>query len=157
TGRLGAALRHRGGYDVFGVDISEAMLRRVALERGYRLARGDAFHLPFATGAFDAVVALRLVFHFADLEPVIRELARLARAGGVVVFETCNWSIRSYFALGGNEWGPRICSHGRRQVESILARVGLVVQQTVSAFLFAPRVYQIVGPRGAGGLENVER
>lgn len=46
---------------------------------------GDALALPFASGAFDAVVAAFSLNHVADLAGALREAARVTRSGGAVV------------------------------------------------------------------------
>jgi glycogen(starch) synthase len=89
-GRVAAPLAER--HEVTLVDISEEMLA----EAGDRcppqvhLVQADARELPFADGSFDVVVALDLLPHLSDVAQALRELARVARAGGRVVFDTTN-------------------------------------------------------------------
>jgi len=154
TGRLGTALGRV--YEVFGVDLSPAMLRQAQSTGRYRLALGDAFTLPFASGSFDAVVALRLLFHFSDPEPILRELARVTCPGGAVVFETSNWSPRARLALDAAHWGPPVFVHRREHVERLLRRVGLHPQRTVDAFLLSPVLSRLLPARGAAALEWLE-
>jgi SAM-dependent methyltransferase len=91
------------GSDLYGSDVSESMLRyardryardRYARERyageGYEndglgerfaLASGSVTALPFADGAFDCVVSMRLLHHFGEPDvrlQAVRELARIA-------------------------------------------------------------------------------
>jgi SAM-dependent methyltransferase len=78
------------GYQVVGSDVSHLFLRD-ALER-----HGDAAHLafvqsdpgphlPFRDGAFDAVAAVNVIEHVAEPGPMLRQLARVLRPGGVLV------------------------------------------------------------------------
>ena len=73
-----------------GFDLSPEMLRRTwsRLRRAGlrpRLVEGNAVHLPFASGALDAV-ALTFVFSaIPDGQPAIDEMARVLRPGGVLV------------------------------------------------------------------------
>jgi len=87
TGLLGAFLRRAGRTPdaLFGVDISEGMLRR-ARTRGVTVVQADVAHLPFPDGQFDAVssfTVLRIIP--SDEERVLREMARVLRPGGRLV------------------------------------------------------------------------
>ena len=73
-------------------DLTPAMLeavRRTAAERGLanietRQARAEA--LPFADGAFDAVLCRFTAHHWADVETGLREARRVLKPGGLAVF-----------------------------------------------------------------------
>lgn len=76
-----------------GVDLSPeilALARR--LHPGVTFCTGDALHLPFAPGSFDAAVAGFLVPHLADHRGALAELHRVLRPGGALALST---------------WGPR--------------------------------------------------
>ncbi len=98
-----------------GVDDAPGMLRRAAeitesseacesvpnrLTPAWVLA--DALRLPFAAGAFDAVLATNLLFLLADPAAGIAALARVARPGGVVAFvnpsDAMSWVAAKDFA-----------------------------------------------------------
>jgi ubiquinone/menaquinone biosynthesis C-methylase UbiE len=74
-----------------GVDSSPAMLARVCpLPAGWALQRADAGSLPFDAESFDVAVAAYLV-HVLDAParmPVLREIRRVLRRGGVLVTVT---------------------------------------------------------------------
>jgi demethylmenaquinone methyltransferase/2-methoxy-6-polyprenyl-1,4-benzoquinol methylase len=75
------------GCEVVGVDQSEAMLR-IARERsrrhhrGVRFERGEAEHLPFPDGQFDALSFTYLLRYVDDPAATMRELARVVKPGG---------------------------------------------------------------------------
>src|SRR5205823_5865933 len=75
------------------------MLRAAARRGVGQVVQADAFALPLAPGACDAVVSLRLLFHFADPAPLLRELRRITRPGGRLVCDTSTWSPRSALPL----------------------------------------------------------
>ena len=79
--RDGAALRRRGRSD-------DARSCDLARERGGAVdyARANADALPFADGAFDAVVVCLVFEHIAEHEPAIAEIARVLEPGGRFVF-----------------------------------------------------------------------
>lgn len=87
TGTLGAWLGILGYGPVEGLDISEGMLKVAARKGGYaalhRLALGGP--LPFADGAFAAVISTG-VFTTGHVGPEgLDELVRITRPGGVLV------------------------------------------------------------------------
>ena len=77
--------------DVVGADFSLGMLgeagRKLAGLREARVAltAADALSLPFANGAFSAVVSAFLLRNLVDLEAGLREMRRVTRAGGRVI------------------------------------------------------------------------
>lgn len=84
TGRGDAAGEAaRRGAAVTGVDIAAAMVELAALRHpGIDFRQADAERLPFAAGAFDAVVSNFGLGHFARPEHVVAELARVLAPGG---------------------------------------------------------------------------
>ncbi|MFO7965523.1 MAG: methyltransferase domain-containing protein [Desulfobacterales bacterium] len=80
-------LLDRMGFNAIGLDLSAAMLahaKKKAHKRGaagFELVMADAFNLPFASSAFDAVT-IQLVLHEMDREimlGVLQEMKRVAR------------------------------------------------------------------------------
>ncbi len=83
-----ARLAHAGGgRSVVGVDPSRAQLAAAVVRNGgphYAMAAANA--LPFAPGAFDAVVACLVFEHIAEVEQAIAEVARVLSVGGRFLF-----------------------------------------------------------------------
>jgi SAM-dependent methyltransferase len=50
-----------------------------------RFVQGDVYRLPFPDGSFDAVLSVGLLEHFREVEPPIREMARVTRPGGLFI------------------------------------------------------------------------
>jgi ubiquinone/menaquinone biosynthesis C-methylase UbiE len=78
------------GDRVVGLDISRQMLRacREKLQaRGIQaaLVEGEAAHLPFADGAFDAVLHHGGFAEFGDKKGAVEEMMRVARPGAKIV------------------------------------------------------------------------
>jgi SAM-dependent methyltransferase len=89
TGELTRALS-ANGLQVAGCDISGPMLRRAPRDHGgcagwVRLEPGWR-RLPFASAAFDVVVAASVLEYVADPAGVLRECVRVLRPGGVVLY-----------------------------------------------------------------------
>ena len=77
----------RGRGRVVGVDLNEAMLnvaRRVRPEIEWH--QGDAARLPFPDGGFDVALCQMAFMFFPDRSQVLREMARVVTAGGIVAF-----------------------------------------------------------------------
>jgi SAM-dependent methyltransferase len=88
TGELARALT-ASGLRVTGCDISPQMLRHARDQGGcsgwVRLAPGWR-RLPFASGAFDVVVAASVLEYVDHPATVLRECARVLRSGGVLLY-----------------------------------------------------------------------
>ena len=86
---LGSILFHRAGLKVSGFDISREMLAACEA-KGFAagLIRHDLRKTPYPypDGSFDHAVSIGVLNFFADLEPVLREAARIVRPGGIVGF-----------------------------------------------------------------------
>jgi ubiquinone/menaquinone biosynthesis C-methylase UbiE len=99
----GTLLRHLvsapAAREVFGLDLSRAMLERARLAApGATLVRADAASLPFEDGSFGAVTNLAALDLYADPAGAVREAARVLARGG-------RW-VGSSFVRRGARRGP---------------------------------------------------
>ena len=83
SGRYARLMAAAGAAEVVAVDFSAAMLARVST--GFRV-RADLTQLPFACGSFDLVVSGLAIGHASDLATCLREVARVLRPGGAVLY-----------------------------------------------------------------------
>ncbi|RZS44501.1 demethylmenaquinone methyltransferase/2-methoxy-6-polyprenyl-1,4-benzoquinol methylase [Herbihabitans rhizosphaerae] len=74
----------RGGAWCVAADFSLGMLRSGA-HRDVPKVAADAFHLPFATGSFDAVTVTFGLRNMNDTVAALREMRRVTRPGGRLV------------------------------------------------------------------------
>jgi demethylmenaquinone methyltransferase/2-methoxy-6-polyprenyl-1,4-benzoquinol methylase len=85
TGMVAAGLARRGAT-VIGLDQSEDMLSRartrLATAHPVKFIQGEAEHLPFADGEFDALTFTYLLRYVDDRPATMRELARVVKPGG---------------------------------------------------------------------------
>ena len=86
TGRWLEKLTARGIGVGIGVDLSTAMLREAAKKAAItgRLAQADCLALPFRSEVFDLVLCSFALGHIHDLGAMVRELARVTKAGADV-------------------------------------------------------------------------
>ncbi|MGC8556306.1 MAG: class I SAM-dependent methyltransferase [Conexivisphaera sp.] len=80
----GILLRRLGVLSV-GLDISPSMLRVAARGRGRELVLGDMERMPFRSDSFWTVYSITAVQLSEDLERALSEIARVVKAGGIVV------------------------------------------------------------------------
>lgn len=85
---------YEGGFDVTGIDKSEAMLEKARERMGNRatLRTGDAARLPFDDGHFDYVAIVTALECFEDPKAALEEAFRVACRGVVIAYLNA-WSI----------------------------------------------------------------
>jgi demethylmenaquinone methyltransferase / 2-methoxy-6-polyprenyl-1,4-benzoquinol methylase len=130
TGLVASDLAERFDANVVGLDQSAEMLRRAAA-RGipnFVGIRGDGQRLPFADGAFDAVIHTYLLRYVDDPATTLSELARVLRPGGqmasVEFAVPPNAAVRSAWTFYGKVLFPvvaRTVSPGWRDIGDFLA------------------------------------
>lgn len=158
TGQFAERMRHDLGANVLATDRSPAMVEATA-QRGVRAEIADADHLPYADGAFDAVVAMWMLYHVPDLDRTLTEACRVLRPGGILVAVT-NGSQHTADLRAAVGLGPAITQfmaedggdHLRRHfddVETTLTSGKAVANHaTAQAYLstFAPDLAQRLTP-----------
>lgn len=90
TGRLAERCREVVGleYEPSGVELARAML----VDRpNATVEQGDAYRIPFADGAFDAVVMADVIEHLDRPSDAVAEIARVLTAQGVALVTTPHW------------------------------------------------------------------
>lgn len=148
-GRLAAAY---DGYEaVVLLDYARSMLQdaRQRLGDRYTYVCADLYRLPFATGAMDTVVQVRVLHHVENLSAAFAEVARVLDAGGSYVLEFANKrnakAIARYltglqddnpFADQPYEFVPLNWNFQPRAVEVALAAAGLPVRRRRAASMF---------------------
>jgi len=74
------------GHEVLGIDLTPEMLRRAAENvPEARFVEGDLRKIPADDAQFDLVVCGLALAHLPDLDPGVRELARVLKPGGRLV------------------------------------------------------------------------
>jgi SAM-dependent methyltransferase len=147
---------------VVGTDIATDALRFVHDNRPEMLpARADLQALPFATGSFDHVIAITVLYTVTDDARAMHELARVLRPGGAAVFlEPAFESLRR--AHDTTVHSRR--RYRREELAGLAAAAGLTPRRVTYAYSFlAPPAAALglvdrVRPPAAGASESdVER
>jgi SAM-dependent methyltransferase len=94
------------GFELFGVDLSEAMVAEaacVAVRDPPRLAVAGIEALPYADGTFNVVLVLGVLEYVHKLEVALREIARVSQPNAIVIISMLNrssaywrWRLRVY-------------------------------------------------------------
>lgn len=89
TGR-GSLPLARAGYDVLGIDISQAMLDQCKREAGsvpIDLRAGDLLNLPVENEWADSLISLNVAVHFPNWGEALADWSRVVKPGGRLVFD----------------------------------------------------------------------
>ncbi len=91
-GRL--AELYRGYERVVLLDYARSMLQeareRLGADPRFVFVAADLYHLPFANGAVDTAVTVRVLHHVADIPGAFAEIARIVRPHGAYVTDYAN-------------------------------------------------------------------
>lgn len=94
TGRIALPL-HEAGVEMFGIDISQPMLRRLIDNAGgsvpFPVARADATALPFRADSFGAGIASHVLHLIPEWQAALRELVRVIRPDGIFLCDHGGW------------------------------------------------------------------
>ncbi|MBF0214359.1 MAG: glycosyltransferase [Magnetococcales bacterium] len=146
TGRLAAALLAEGFTQIEGGDFSPSMLEEAARLCQGRIAtsRQDIFATTWDDNSFDAVVCLRFTFHTDRLDDLLRELTRILKPGGVLLFDTICWTPRTIPGPWRSLLGGRLWSHPESRVKQLLPRHGLRLLSMRRELLLPSYVYRFL-------------
>ena len=126
SARMSATLAAQG-YDTVCLDFSETAL--ISARRNYDtmgasgvLTQGDAYRLPFRDGSFDAVLSAGLLEHFADPQPIVDEMVRILRPGGIFYSDIVPRKFSlfrslNFLTLGGSRQSALIYERAFTKVE----------------------------------------
>lgn len=97
-------------YDIYGVDLSTPALAfaehtaNAQSLSNVQFGTASVYELPFQKSSFDAVVISDVLEHLHDIPKALRELARVLRPGGVLLFDTLDRSVFTFIvAIAGAE------------------------------------------------------
>ncbi len=160
----------REGYRTMCLDFSlpalaAARANYAAAGVGGWFVAGDGFRLPFADGRFAAALSTGLLEHFEDPSPIVREMVRVLRPGGIFysdivpqkfsLFRSLDWVGRLRRCLVGR--GPQRegffeRAFTRAEIRDLLEGAGLAGARVFAAGVvppYLPLLYRSQRLRGA--------
>ncbi len=77
-----------GAKGVYGIDSSELMIEKAKqiVKSPKRLFVANILNLPFPNNKFDIIVANLLLYYISDLDSAWKEIARVLKKGGILIF-----------------------------------------------------------------------
>jgi 2-polyprenyl-3-methyl-5-hydroxy-6-metoxy-1,4-benzoquinol methylase len=151
TGRFSQLMKSRG-VETIGIDYSEAMIKQTLGKIKIPVARGDLFSLPIKTSSIDCIVTLRFMFHYSSVKGILHELSRVLHNGGIVIFDTFNWSPKANFMFGDK----RVFIHRRKKIKETLKEEKLHIIDEKHCFIVSPQVYKALPIRFTKALRSCE-
>jgi SAM-dependent methyltransferase len=105
--------RYSGFGRVVLVDYSTTQLQQAQSRLGcgerYLFVAANAYHLPFANGAFDAATMIRTLHHMADPPAALRQVRETLQPGATFILEYANkrnLKAIGRWLVGRQDWNP---------------------------------------------------
>ena len=121
------------GFDAVGLDCEAAAVQLA--KRRFRgsgakgdLLLGDGFALPFADESFDVVLSTGLLEHFPDPSPIVGEMTRVLRCGGLFYSDIVPKKfslLRAFNRLPSRRRRPWERPFSKGEIEALLSDAGL--------------------------------
>lgn len=146
SGRLTRALSDTG-YRVIAADLLQDMTAFTKKSVDIQVLQANIFEPPFRPGTFDAILAVRIFFHYPDQAGLLAALTRLLAPGGRLIFDTLNpFSIRRLVApfLDGarKKINSRLVFSSPPRILELARNEGLRLETRKGLHLLPTRMYQ---------------
>jgi len=128
TGYPFADFFQRAGYSIYGIDIAPSLVARcVDLNPNINAKVGDAETLEYPDEIFDCAYCFHSTWYFPNLNQVVKEMLRVTRPGGLVIFDLQNANNPSIGAtyrkkLFQATWLGRVIRYAKNIAKFILRR-----------------------------------
>lgn len=145
----GTAHIAKRAHRVVGIDVSEKAIKSAIAEHSapnitYRMVDGG--ELPFEDNSFDLVTSFQVIEHVDDVPRYLREVKRVLRASGQVIFTTPNRCIR--LEPDQRPWNPfHVREYDAQGLEAALREAFPRVE--IEGLFAAPELYRIEYDRAA--------
>jgi SAM-dependent methyltransferase len=136
TGRIAVPL-WRAGVPMAGIDLSRAMMLRIAVKAGgeppFPLAQADATRLPFGASSFGGAIACHVLHLIPAWREAVAELLRVLRPGGVFLMESRagrreQGEIDRVFHGAAGVAPPHEGLHEMAELDGVLQRAGATLR-----------------------------
>ena len=100
------------GWNGVGIDYSPtalklAHIRLINTQQQVDLIRGNAYNLPFRNQSFDLVMSTGLLEHFRYPQPIVKEMIRVLRPGGIFYSDIVPRKFSLLRALDNIKWSSK--------------------------------------------------
>ena len=147
------------GYRTIAADASGSMLQIAGLYQPQKARlQADIAGLPVDDNALDIVVTLRLFSHFESVEIArsLRELGRVIKPGGRVIFDSFRWTPRRWPVLRSIVEQSYIHEYSYDEKVATIVEAGLSVVDTRWSYLFSPILQRRLPASIVRGLDRFE-
>jgi ubiquinone/menaquinone biosynthesis C-methylase UbiE len=129
------------GYSILAADASWSMVQIASsLRSDTNAVQSDITQLPIADNSVDAVVTLRLFSHFQHAEIVnsLRELRRVIKPTGLIIFDSFRWTPRRWPIVRHVVEQSFIHEYSPAETEELISAADLRIVGTQWSYLFSP-------------------
>ncbi len=147
---LGSLPFAKVGLEVSGIDGSMEMLK-ICKSKDFTkdLKQFDILNtpLPYSNGFFNHVISCGLFQFFGDLEPIVEEISRIIKPGGIFAFTTLAQTPEIEkkgishnppgYSEKQNDWDTMLFMHSNRYVEKLLQSCGFNILKGLKFLLWS--------------------
>jgi SAM-dependent methyltransferase len=114
----GSQILSERGVEYHGIEVDPEIVEHARSKYGPMFETYDGTRIPAADGAFDLVLAFQMIAYLDDPQPLLREIRRVLKPGGLALVSTPNRAYRLYD--GQRPWNRY---HAREYLAPELAQV----------------------------------
>lgn len=158
TGRIIKEHLKHNPKTIYALDQSEAMLKTLAENFSKEIKRGvvktikaNADRTGQPNNLIDIVTSLHLFKHFSNIEPVLKEVARILKPGGHFIFDALNQKSIIKFNLG------TCYAVGLKELRKKLKNEGFLVKEFYFMHNFGETIYNLLGKSSSKPLHLIDK
>ncbi|MFC1234449.1 class I SAM-dependent methyltransferase [Vibrio sp. F74] len=147
TGRMFPTVTSVGFNRIYGADYSSEMLsvcKLNPLSKKITLSNQDIYNITFSDRYFSVILSSRFLFHCDDQERLFSEFERLIVPKGYLIFDSLNWSPRTWTKLLSKQLGGKIYTNDTNSINELAQAHGFKVICTQSILIFPSVVYNFI-------------
>lgn len=146
TGRISKQLSKLNFIELHAADYSKEMLQaaKSILEPKIHIAQEDIYNTQYEDSKFDLVVCSRFLFHSDNQESLLNEMKRIVKPGGYIIFDTLNWSPRSYMGKFNEKYGGKIFTNNKKSIYNLTKKLSLRIIERDDIFILPSYFYRFI-------------
>lgn len=147
TGRMLPAVLHSGFNKVDAADYSDEMLsmcRTNTPAQNVNVSKQDIYATTFPDQSFSVIISSRFLFHCDDQEKLFSEFERLVVPQGYLIFDSLQWSPRTWTQLFAKQLGGKIYTNNKASIHQLAEAHGFRVLGVKSILIFPSFIYNFI-------------